>query len=587
MINKIISLLKQHVSDLPSQINPDFSFSDFGLDSNASISIAAALSQYVGFEISAIELQKYESIRSAAEEIVRKMGGNSNSDEKIKEKEFNDENGSNSENEGKKQKKDKKDKKKSKKQKNSQFSSSAPSKRVYSTVEEYYIIPKIPEVHKETKRMDLMKRVVGSDVPYLRISDGVNDDQIIIESKPYINYTSYNYLGLSGDKRVTRFAQQCIARFGTSVSSSRVVGGTRIIHYQLERALASMVGAEDALLYVGGFMANESTIGHFMKEPDLIVYDILAHSSIVQGNRNSHATAIPFPHNDVAALDQLLIKQRKYHKKCMIIAEGVYSMDGDVCDLPGLIEIKKKHKAILFIDEAHSIGVMGDHGRGVGEYFKINTKDVDLWMGTLSKSFASCGGYIAGTHSLIDFLRGTSPGFIYSAGMPPAQVGAALASAMIIKKEQWRVQKLHKNAEYFKDLLIERGFNAGNSGLGSVIPCIIGTSENTLRLADHLHKRGVEASPYYAPAVEEGKARIRFFISSTHTFEELKFTADVMKEEFDIILKHKLGDNQVKDPSYRKRWKGGAKKQVVDTVAKIGVGIVLASIILFLIWVLY
>ncbi|KAA6368722.1 MAG: putative type I polyketide synthase, partial [Streblomastix strix] len=312
MITKIISLLKQHVSDLPSQINPDFSFSDFGLDSNASISIAASLSQYVGFEISAIELQKYESIRSAAEEIVRKMGGNSNSDEKIKEKEFNDENGSNSENEDKKQKKDKKDKKKSKKQKNSKFSSSSvPSKRVYSTVEEYYIIPKIPEVHKETKRMDLMKRVVGSDVPYLRISDGVNDDQTIIESKPYINYTSYNYLGLSGDKRVTRFAQQCITRFGTSVSSSRVVGGTRIIHYQLERALASMVGAEDALLYVGGFMANESTIGHFMKEPDLIVYDVLAHSSIVQGNRNSHATAIPFPHNDIAALDQLLIKQRK------------------------------------------------------------------------------------------------------------------------------------------------------------------------------------------------------------------------------------------------------------------------------------
>ncbi|KAH7827829.1 putative beta-ketoacyl synthase [Monocercomonoides exilis] len=534
MSDIIIDLLRQNVSDLPENLTDDLSLGDVGLDSNASISIASSLSSIVGFEVSAQALAKYDSIRSAAEDLSEKITGHPS--------------GSSGHGKGKKGKKEKE----------------------YVMTEDLYVIEKLPEVVKETRRLDFMKSIVDNDMPYLRINDGVNDDETQMEGKDFINFTSYNYLSLSGDKRVQRFAQNAIARYGTSVSGSRVVGGTRIIHYQLERGLAWWVGAEDAILYVGGFMANESTIGHLMKESDLIVYDVLCHSSIIQGNKNSHSTTISFPHNNTEALDAILTENRTKHRKCLIVAEGVYSMDGDACRLPELIELKKKHHCLLFIDEAHSIGTMGKTGRGIGEHFGIDPSDVDLWMGTLSKSFASCGGYIAGKQELITFLRGTSPGFIYSAGMPPAQAGAALGALEVMKKEPWRVRKLQDNSLYFRDLLVERGFDVGDAIGVAVVPAIVHTSEETLRLAQAIHYRGIEASPYYAPAVEEGKARIRFFISASHTREQLKWAADVLKEEYDLILKRKAelaetGETTYTPATTRPRWVP-RKKRVKRTI---------------------
>ena len=196
---------------------------------------------------------------------------------------------------------------------------------------------------------------------------------------------------------IAEAAKDAIDQFGTSISASRLVSGEKTIHRELEREIAEFHGVDDAICFVGGHATNESTIGHLFGPGDLIVHDSLAHNSIIQGSILSGARRRPFPHNDWQALDELLTEIRHEYRRVLIAIEGVYSMDGDFPDLPRFIEVKKKHKALLMIDEAHSLGTMGKTGRGIAEHFGVNPRDVDLWMGTLSKSIGSCGGYIAGS----------------------------------------------------------------------------------------------------------------------------------------------------------------------------------------------
>lgn len=213
-----------------------------------------------------------------------------------------------------------------------------------------------------------------------------------------------------------------------------------------------MVGAEDAVVYVGGHSTNESTIGHLFGPGDLILHDALSHNSILQGSILSGARRRPFAHNDWQAADEILTKCRHEYRRILLIIEGVYSMDGDIPDLPRFIDVKRRHRVLLMIDEAHSMGVLGATGRGIGEHFGINRADVDIWMGTLSKSFGSCGGYIAGTKALVEYLKYTSPGFVYSVGLSPPNAAAALASIRLLEAEPERVVRLRHRSRLFLEL---------------------------------------------------------------------------------------------------------------------------------------
>lgn len=356
--------------------------------------------------------------------------------------------------------------------------------------------------------------------------DGINANSARHAGRDLINFCSYNYLGMSGDPVVSRAAIEAIETYGTSVSASRVVSGERPIHRELETELADWLGTDDAVAFVGGFGTNEDAVGHLFGDGDLILYDSLIHASIQRGAKLSGATIVPFPHNNLDALENLLQRQRKNAKQALIVAEGVYSMDGDIVDLPQLIDIKKRHDALLMIDEAHSIGVLGRTGRGIGEYHNADAREVDLWMGTLSKTFASCGGYIAGAKSLVSYLRYTAPGFVYSVGMSPPNTAAALASLRLLRKEPERVVTLQSRAGLFRQLARQHGLDIGASHDSAVVPIFVGGSLTAALLSRTLLARGILALPIAYPAVPENAARLRYFISSTHTEQEIRSSVE-------------------------------------------------------------
>ena len=366
--------------------------------------------------------------------------------------------------------------------------------------------------------------MTGVPNPFFTVHDSVVRDTTMIDGKELISFASYNYLGLSGHPEVSQAASDAVNQYGTSVSASRLVSGEKPIHGELERKIAKWIGVDDSILMVGGHATNETTIGHLVGEGDLIVHDSLAHNSIVQGALLSGARRRPFPHNDHEALDRLLSEVRSSYRRVLVAIEGVYSMDGDFADVPKFIEVKKRHHSMLMVDEAHSFGTMGTNGRGMAEHFGFDARLVDIWMGTLSKSAASCGGYIAGSSALIELLRYTAPGFVFSVGMPPAQVAAALAAIRTLEREPERVERLRSRSELFLSLCKEAGLDTGDSGQTPVIPVITGNSMVALRLSNRLKGDGINVQPILYPAVDESAARLRFFITCEHSEEQIRAT---------------------------------------------------------------
>jgi len=351
-----------------------------------------------------------------------------------------------------------------------------------------------------------------------------------------LNFSSYNYLGFSGHPEVNAAAKEATDRFGTSVSASRLVSGERPIHRELEQGLARHIGVEDAVVFVSGHATNVTTIGHLFDRNDLILHDALCHDSIIQGIYLSGAKRRSFAHGDLMELERALAQYRSQYRRVLICTEGLYSMDGDICDLPGLIELKKRFRCNLIVDEAHSIGVLGPAGRGIAHHFPgIDPQDVDLWMGTLSKSFASCGGYIAGSSQLVHYLKYTAPGFLYSVGMPAPNAAAALKSLELMQRHPEIVEQLRHRARLFLDLARSKGINTGLSAGAAVIPAIIGNSNQSMQVSHALAARRINVQPIVHPAVEENAARLRFFISATHTEEEIRTAVDVLAEELEKV----------------------------------------------------
>lgn len=396
--------------------------------------------------------------------------------------------------------------------------------------EEYYRFDRYQEYLRLKERMDRARRL-GLGNPFFNVHERVTNDTTMIEGRELINFSSYNYIGMSGDSLVTKAAKEAIDRYGTSVSASRLVSGEKALHRELEQAIAGLLGAEDAIVFVGGHSTNESTVGHLFGPGDLILHDALAHNSIIQGCILSGARRRPFPHNDWRAVEQLLADVRGDYHRVLIAIEGTYSMDGDIPNLPRFIEAKKRYKTFLMVDEAHSVGVLGTHGRGIGEYWDVNPADVDLWMGTLSKSFGSCGGYIAGCKALVEYLKYTAPGFVYSVGISPPNAAASLAAIQLLEAEPQRVAQLHERAKLFLKLARAYGMNTGMSKDTPVVPIILGDSLDCLQLSQALNRRGINVQPIVHPAVEERAARLRFFITSRHTEEQIRYTVETLAEE--------------------------------------------------------
>ena len=392
-------------------------------------------------------------------------------------------------------------------------------------------IARFPEVQKLGRRLDEFDDM-GIKNPYFEVHDGIARNRTSIGGVDMLNFSSYNYLGFSGHPEVMNAAKEAIDRYGTSVSASRLVSGERPIHRKLEKAIADHVGVEDAVVFISGHATNVTTIGHLFDRNDLILHDSLSHDSVIQGIFLSGAKRKSFHHGDMDHLESMLEQIRNQYRRVLICSEGLFSMDGDICDLPRLIEIKKRFQCNLIIDEAHSIGVLGHAGRGVSHHYPgIDQTDVDLWMGTLSKSFASCGGYIAGNKSLVRYLKFTAPGFLFSVGMAPPVAAAALKSLELMQRNPEIVETLRSRSKLFLDLARNSGIDTGLSAGYAVVPAIIGDSMRCVRVSQALAEKRINVQPIIHPAVEENAARLRFFISATHSEDEIRYGVNTLAKE--------------------------------------------------------
>lgn len=404
----------------------------------------------------------------------------------------------------------------------------------------YYQFDKFPE-YKQIQIQKLAAEKLNIEIPYFKVHDGIAKNTTTINGNEYINYASYDYIDLSGHPAVNNAAKEAIERYGTTVSASRPVSGERPIHQELEQQLSEIHNTESSLLFVSGHAANVTTIGCLFSKKDLIIHDSLIHNSIIQGAILSGAKRLSFPHNDTDLLDKILNDVRGSYEKILIVIEGLYSMEGDIPDLQKIVEIKHKYKALLMVDEAHSIGVVGENGMGICEKFCIHGDEIDITMGTLSKSLVSCGGYISGKNELIEILKYNAPGFVFSVGIAPALAASALEAIKILKNEPERVRELRQKSLMFYNRVKESKLNTGTCLGYAIIPIITGNSLLSVKLSNNLFQRGINVQPIIYPAVEERAARLRFFLSSAHTEKQIEETIEILNEEM-----KKVGSNSIK-----------------------------------------
>ncbi|TBW39548.1 aminotransferase class I/II-fold pyridoxal phosphate-dependent enzyme [Siculibacillus lacustris] len=390
------------------------------------------------------------------------------------------------------------------------------------------------EGHPLWREMRLHREVataIGVEDPYYRSHAGRAGATSTIDGRAVINFASYDYLGLNGHPEIVAATADATARFGTSVSASRISAGERPIHRALETALAANYEAEDAIAFVSGHAGAVSTLATLMGPADLIVHDAVIHNCIVVGAQLSGAKRRLFPHNDLEALDEILAQERDRVERVLVVSEGLFSMDGDGPDLARLIELKTRWGAHLMIDDAHGLGVLGARGRGLHEYQGVDPAGVDLWLGTLSKTLVSCGGYVAANGVVVDILKHHAPGFVYSVGMPAAVAAASVAALDLMNREPERVARLQSLSRRLRDGLAAVGLDVGTSwGLG-IVPVIVGDTLRTVRLAQALLERGINAFPVLPPGVPEKSARLRFFVNASHDAAQIDAAIDATVDE--------------------------------------------------------
>lgn len=361
--------------------------------------------------------------------------------------------------------------------------------------------------------------------PYFREIQSDQDTEVIINGKKVLMFGSNAYLGLTNHPKVKEAAIEATKKYGTGMAGSRFLNGTLDIHVELEKKLAAFVGKEDALVYSTGFNVNQGVVGCITGREDYILWDELDHASIIEGNRASLSTKLKFKHNDMVSLEKQLQKCEPDKVK-LIIVDGVFSMEGDIINLPEVVRLSKQYNANIMIDEAHGLGVFGKNfnGKGVHDHFGL-TDDMDLIMSTFSKSLASIGGFIAANEGIIDYLRHNSRPYIFSASSTPAATAAASAALDILIAEPERVEKLWNITNYALEGFRQLGCEIGHTS-SPIIPLYIRNNEKTFMITRTLFEEGVFVNPVVSPAVAPNDTLIRFSLMATHTKKQVDYALD-------------------------------------------------------------
>ena len=381
---------------------------------------------------------------------------------------------------------------------------------------------RIEETNERAKRMK-----ENDSFFYLKSIEGSSGAHTRIEGREMLMFASYNYLGLISHPKVKEAAKKAIDEYGTGAAGVRFLAGTTRAHEELEKKIAQFKKTDDAVTYSSGYVTNLAALTTLCQRGDLLIMDKLVHASIIDGCILSGANHRSFLHNDMDSLERILAQSDGYQNK-LIVIDAVYSMDGDIANLPEISRLAKKYKAKLMVDEAHSIGVIGKTGHGIEEYFGLENS-VDIYMGTLSKTIPAIGGYLAGDKDLISFLKLSSRPFIFSASLPPVAVLTAKACFEVIEDEPELVVQLQKNMKQFREGLQEMGYNTGNSET-AIVPIMVGDEEKTLQLCKKINEEGVFICPILFPAVPRGTNRLRAHVLASHTAEDIEKALDIFKQ---------------------------------------------------------
>ncbi|MDM8532121.1 8-amino-7-oxononanoate synthase [Anaerolineales bacterium HSG25] len=362
---------------------------------------------------------------------------------------------------------------------------------------------------------------------YLQPAEAVNGAHVTINGRDMLQFASYAYLDLLGHPKIQAAAQQALDEFGSGTHGVRILAGTTRIHVELEETIAQFKKAEAAIAFSSGYGTNLGVISALLGRNDIVFSDKLNHASIVDGCLLSRSKFVRFNHNDMNDLGRKLAKAPAKTGK-LVVVDAVFSMDGDVINLPEVVRLCKQHEALLMVDEAHSVGVLGETGHGIMEHFGLDD-GIDIHMGTLSKAIPAIGGYVAGDAELITYLKHTVRAFIFSAALPPPAAAAAKTSFEVIEAEPERIKILQRNVDYFISGLRKRGFNTMNSET-PIVPIIVGDDERALLMAKFSQERDIFVLPVLSPAVPQGTSRLRANVTAGHTLDEIEYAMNVFEQ---------------------------------------------------------
>ena len=365
--------------------------------------------------------------------------------------------------------------------------------------------------------------------PYFREIEGKQGTEVIMEGKRVLMFGSNAYTGLTGDQRVIDAGCAAMQKYGSGCAGSRFLNGTLDIHVQHEKELAEFVGMDEALCFATGFTVNSGVISQLVGKNDYVICDDRDHASIVDGRRLSFATQLKYKHNDMADLEKVLQRCEPESIK-LIVVDGVFSMEGDLCKLPEIVELKKKYNASIMVDEAHGLGVFGRQGRGVCDHFGL-TKEVDLIMGTFSKSLASIGGFIAADSSIINWLRHSVRTYIFSASCTPAATAAAREALHIIQQEPERLEALWDVTNYALSRFREEGFEIGDTE-SPIIPLYVRDVDKTFKAVAMAFNEGVFINPVIPPACAPQDTLVRYALMANHTHAQVDESVEKLKKVF-------------------------------------------------------
>lgn len=394
------------------------------------------------------------------------------------------------------------------------------------------------DIFEKCRNFHIVKQLIASGIyPYFKELESEQAPEITIKGKKFIMFGSNNYLGLANDPRMKAAAIDAVKKFGTGVAGSRFLNGNTVLHTELEKKLAAFKGREAALIYATGYQMNLGVVSALVGKGDFAIVDKLNHASILDGCRLSHGELRRFRHNDPENLEKVLKEIGPRHGK-LVIVDGVFSMEGDIAPIPEISKVCRRHGARLMVDDAHATGVLGKHGRGTCEHFNLSHKDVDLVVGTCSKSFAAVGGFVVGDADILHYIQHISRSMIFSASLPPASVASIIQALDIIENEPQRIKKLWDNAAYLMKRFKEMGLNTGETQT-PIIPVIIGDNEKTFMLWRMLYDHGLFTNPVVSPAVPPKRAMLRVVATATHTREQLDRALNIFETCVKKVLKKK------------------------------------------------